>query len=199
MLTILLSSNYFGRTRDIFALHIMGKKIYIITDPADVTTAFNNREGLSFDGHLGRLLKNFGVRPEALNRAWHKPQPGDWCHIPNNPINPKHLDLIHFVEETMKKQLGFGEHEEKQCRDFLASASTSLQFGADGLLDYCTLSSSNSCFWCSDCTSGEGGQVRRDCHVEKRFRSFPYCHWQMQTQIAVAVAQPAELMPLLML
>ena len=65
----LLFRNYFGRTRDVFALHMMGKKLYVITDAGDVATAFNNREGLSFDGHLGRLLKNFGVNPEALKRS----------------------------------------------------------------------------------------------------------------------------------
>ncbi|KAK4206940.1 cytochrome P450 [Rhypophila decipiens] len=152
--------NYMGRTREIFALQIMGKKLYIVTDPADVTAVFQNREGLSFDGHLARLLKNFGVRSEALKRGWHKPEPGDWCYIPSNPINPQQLDLIHFVEAAWKKQLAPGQHEAKLCQAFLSSVGTSLWFGGDGLLDYTTIPSDDSCSWCGKCTSNtaEGGK-----------------------------------------
>lgn len=71
---------------------------------------FSNTAGLTFDGNLKQLLSNFGVTRQAFEKAWHNPQPGDWCYIPNNEFNPAQLNLIHFVEESYRKQLLPGEH-----------------------------------------------------------------------------------------
>lgn len=116
----------------------MGTKFYIITAPADVTAAFRDTSALNFDGHLARLLQNFGVKPEAFQKSWHKPKPGDWCYIPNNPINPGQLDLIHFVEETFKKQLLPGKHMDKMSSMFLDSLRTDLHWDRLG------------CIWCGE-------------------------------------------------
>ncbi|KAI1171189.1 cytochrome P450 [Nemania sp. FL0916] len=111
--------NHLGRTYEPFALQLPGRKLYIITAPKDITAVFSNTQGLTFDGNLKQLLANFGVTRQAFDKAWHDPQPGDWCYIPNNPFNPAQLNLIHFVEESYRKQLLPGEHMDRLSEAFI--------------------------------------------------------------------------------
>ncbi|KAI1116626.1 cytochrome P450 [Nemania sp. NC0429] len=111
--------NYSGRTYEPFALQLLGIKIYIITAPKDITAVFSNTTSLTFDGNLKQLLANFGVTRQAFEKAWHNPQPGDWCYIPNNKLNPAQLNLIHFVEESYRKQLLPGEHMDRLSEAFI--------------------------------------------------------------------------------
>ncbi|KAI1203674.1 cytochrome P450 [Nemania serpens] len=111
--------NYSGRTYEPFSLQLLGTKLYIITAPKDITAVFSNTTGLTFDGNLKQLLANFGVTRPAFEKAWHKPQPGDWCYIPNNEFNPSQLNLIHFVEESYRKQLIPGEHMDRLSEAFI--------------------------------------------------------------------------------
>jgi hypothetical protein len=46
-----------NRSHEIFAVRVLGKKIYIITEPAGVTGAFRDSEGLSFDGIAGPVTQ----------------------------------------------------------------------------------------------------------------------------------------------
>ncbi|KAI1327855.1 cytochrome P450 [Xylariaceae sp. FL0255] len=112
--------NYIGRTHEPFALQLLGRKMYIITGPKDVTSAFSNSTSLTFDGNLRQLLTNFGLTKPGFKKAWHNPQPGDWCYMPNNSINPNQLNLIHFVEEILKKQLLPGEQMDKLSEAYMS-------------------------------------------------------------------------------
>ncbi|KJZ70910.1 hypothetical protein HIM_09703 [Hirsutella minnesotensis 3608] len=138
-----------GRNHEPFALQLLGKKLYICTSPADVSSVFDNTIGFNFDSHLTELLTSFGISKDALKRAWHVPKPGDWCYIPNNPINPKQKSLIHCVEDIYKQQLLPGERMDQWCHTFLDSVQSSLT-GVDKL-DFCT-KQYEACVWCDDCT-----------------------------------------------
>lgn len=87
--------------------------------PKTLPLFFSNTTGLTFDGNLKQLLANFGVTRQAFDKAWHSPQPGDWCYIPDNQINPVQLNLIHFVEESYRKQLLPGEHMDRLAEAFI--------------------------------------------------------------------------------
>lgn len=104
----------------------MGKRIYICTTPSDVSTVFDDTEAFKFDNYLTHLLTSFGISEEALQRAWHRPQPGDWCHIPDNPLNPKQKSLIHCVEDIYRTQLLPGAYMDTWSRAFLGSVQASL-------------------------------------------------------------------------
>ncbi|RYP41931.1 hypothetical protein DL767_000668 [Monosporascus sp. MG133] len=119
--------NSTGRTREPFAIQLLGEKLYICTAPSDVSTVFDDAVGFNFDNHLSNLLTSFGISEEALRRAWHEPKPGDWCYIPNNPVNPKQKSLIHCVEDIYRIQLLPGDHMDKWSRAFLNSVQTSLR------------------------------------------------------------------------
>ncbi|ETS85983.1 hypothetical protein PFICI_04008 [Pestalotiopsis fici W106-1] len=124
--TILDTMNCFGRVREPFALQLLGKKLYICTDPVDVSTIFDDTESFNFDHHLTDLLNSFGISNDALRRSWHVPRPGDWCFIPNNPVNPKQKSLIHCVEDIYRAQLLPGEHMNRWTQKFLNSVRDSL-------------------------------------------------------------------------
>ncbi|KAI8944156.1 cytochrome P450 [Xylaria longipes] len=120
--------NYTRRSHEIFAIELPGKKLNIITSPPDVAAAFRDTVALRFDGHLNELLENFGFGPEAIRRGWHKPTPGDWCYIPNNPINPNQLNFIHLTEYIYKKQLLPGSKMDVMCKSFLDALYESVQW-----------------------------------------------------------------------
>lgn len=130
-----------------------GTKFYIVTHPADVAAVFKDTQALSFDAHLARLLKNFGVTSAAMAKAWHKPQPGDWCYIPNNPVNPDQLDLIHFVEDVYKKQLLPGERMDVMSKSFMDSVLTKLDWDE---LDVCTDFDRPASWWGGEDPEGVG-------------------------------------------
>ncbi|KAJ2999271.1 hypothetical protein NUW58_g45 [Xylaria curta] len=120
--------NYTARSHEIFAIQLPGKKLNIITSPSDVAAAFRDTVALRFDGHLNELLENFGFGREAIRRGWHKPMPGDWCYIPNNPVNPKQLNFIHLTEDIYKKQLLPGGKMDAMCKTFLDALHESIQW-----------------------------------------------------------------------
>ncbi|KAI8634023.1 cytochrome P450 [Xylariaceae sp. FL1651] len=134
--------NYTRRTHEIFSIQLLGKKLHIITSASDVAAAFRDTTALGFDGHLNELLQNFGFGPDAIQRSWHKPKPGDWCYIANNPVNPNQMNFIHLTEDKYKKQLLPGEKMDDMCRVFLGALHQSLQW--DKL---CYSTSTNESSW----------------------------------------------------
>ncbi|OTB08911.1 hypothetical protein M426DRAFT_70836 [Hypoxylon sp. CI-4A] len=127
--------NYTGRSHEIFSIQLLGRKLYIVTAPLDVAATYRDGVAFGFDGHLNQLLQNFGFGKDAIKRAWHKPQPGDWCYLPNNPVNPSQMDFIHLTEDIYKKQLLPGEKMDEVCRRFLGALCESMQWNK---LDFCT-------------------------------------------------------------
>ncbi|KAI1451396.1 cytochrome P450 [Annulohypoxylon moriforme] len=140
--------NSIGRRREPYSIQLLGQKLYICTASADVSIIFDDTVGFNFDSHLTNLLTSFGISADALKRAWHEPKPGDWCYIPNNPLNPKQKCLIHCVEDIYKQQLLPGSRMDEWCRTFLDSVQTSL-CGIESL-DFCT-TQFEGCVWCGDC------------------------------------------------
>ncbi|ROV91189.1 hypothetical protein VMCG_09334 [Cytospora schulzeri] len=113
--------NHMGRTHEPFAIQLPGRKLYIITDPKDVTEVFNNKHGLDNDYSLRELVGVFGVTPEGIRRAWHVPQPGDWCFIPENPINPQQMSFAKWIQYSYRKYLLTAETMEEICSMFVNS------------------------------------------------------------------------------
>ncbi|KAH7304460.1 cytochrome P450 [Stachybotrys elegans] len=132
---------YFGRVRKPFTIQLLGKKLYVCTDPDNVSDIFDDVHGFNFDTHLTSLLTNFGISQDSLRRAWHEPKPGDWCYIPNNPINPKQKSLIHCMEDIYRLQLLPGQHMDDWCASFLGSVQRSMAT-MDDMLPFATTDNS---------------------------------------------------------
>jgi len=64
------------------------------------------------------------------------PQPGDWCYLPGNTINPDLISLNRLTEDVYRKQLLPGEKMDVMCKAFLQSLSDTLHWQK---LEFCTL------------------------------------------------------------
>lgn len=129
--------NYTRRTHEPYAIQLAaGNKIYVITSPQDVCDTFDNTSGLDYNHHLSDLLRTFGLGNEDLHKSWHQPQPGDWCYIANNPINPQQLPFIKWVQSLYRDQLMNGPRMDKMCTSFIRSCRENLQWNH---LDDCTV------------------------------------------------------------
>ncbi|KAL8935732.1 MAG: hypothetical protein Q9216_005285 [Gyalolechia sp. 2 TL-2023] len=133
---VLGSANYTGRTHEIYAVQVVGQKLYIITAPDDVAAAFRNTTSLNFDGHLNELLINFGFEGEALRLAWYEAQQGDSRYLPETLVSPRQRSLNRLTEEVYKQQLLPGEKMDAMCKVFVDSLKKTLQWDR---LAFCTL------------------------------------------------------------
>lgn len=115
--------------------------MYVVTKPEDVAAAYKNNTALNFDGHLNELLINYGFKGEALRLSWHVPQPGDACHMPNNPVNPEQKSLNRLTEDVYKKQLLPGERMDTLCQVFISALEDLMKWD---LLDFCAISNTGS-------------------------------------------------------
>ncbi|KAI8949247.1 cytochrome P450 [Xylaria longipes] len=125
-------SKYVSPSQEPFSIQLLGQKLYICTSPKDVSVVFDSTADFNFDNHMTNILTSFGISPESLKRAWHKPKPGDWCYIPHNPVNPKQKSLIHCVEDIYNQQLLPGDRMNRWSHVFLDSLSVSIR-GMDDL------------------------------------------------------------------
>ena len=91
---------------------------------------------MNFDGHLNELLINFGFKGEALRLAWHEPEPGESCYLPDDLITPRQKSLNRLTEEVYKQQLLPGEKMDIMCRVFINAPDYTLQWNR---LEFCTL------------------------------------------------------------
>jgi hypothetical protein len=117
--------------------------LYIITQPADVTEIFNNKHGIDNDYSLREVLLAFGVTAPDLKRAWHVPQPGDSCYLPNNPLkllNPQNMCFIKWVQDNYRKHLLTRETQEQMCCVFKDSLLENIH---TNMLSYCTAGGDN--------------------------------------------------------
>ncbi|KAI0469996.1 cytochrome P450 [Xylariaceae sp. FL0804] len=132
--------NYMGRTHDLFAIQLPGRKLYIITRPSEVTEIFNNRHGINSDSFLREMLVGFGVAGDDFKRAWHTPQPGDWSYVPNDPINPQHMCFIKWVQDSYRKYLLTPSTLEHESSVFVDSLLEDIRPGS---LSYCLVGEEN--------------------------------------------------------
>ena len=97
--------NYFGRTHEPFTIQVGPERIYIVTNPQDVSEVYRKPDTLDWSGHLNTILTNFGCTDDFIRLGRTKPGEGNVPLIPNDPINPRQLPLIAFIEKTYHKQL----------------------------------------------------------------------------------------------
>ena len=106
------------RSRDVFAVYILGQISYIITSPHDVSPVYNDATSFKFDIFLNDTLLAFGVDKRSLDLAWCKPVPGDACYRDDNPVNPKQKPFVDWIKETYRKALLPGPYMDSISRAF---------------------------------------------------------------------------------
>ncbi|KAK3303785.1 putative cytochrome p450, partial [Chaetomium strumarium] len=74
--------NYFGNSKEPFALTIANSKIYVITKSRDVAEAYRNTDTLSFNEFVQAMMRACG-NSESCVRAMYTPLPRDKAGFPN--------------------------------------------------------------------------------------------------------------------
>lgn len=101
--------DFTNRTREPFAIKIIGRTFYTITAPAHVAAVYKATTALSFDSFLNEALHGFGLDAASIKLVWHKPSLGDACYHNPNPLNPQQKPFVHWIKDTYRQALLPGE------------------------------------------------------------------------------------------
>ena len=101
--------DFTNRTREPFAIKVIGRTFYTITAPEHVAAVYKATTALSFDSFLNEALRGFGLDAASIDLAWHKPSPGDACYHDPNLLNPKQKPFVHWIKDTYRQALLPGE------------------------------------------------------------------------------------------
>jgi hypothetical protein len=105
---------YFGNTREVFTITVMGEEMYIVTSPDDVLSVYKNTKALDFNPIIKDIMADFGVTSATLDRMFEERFKGKcW------------MDLTH---DDFKLQMHPGEKLDVLQDTFLSNIDRSLNW-----------------------------------------------------------------------
>lgn len=116
---------YFGDTREPFAIVVAGTIIYIVTSANDATLVLKNIENLTFDDYIRDMMLRFGTSTAGVEAMWRHPT-GTEPQNPKLTPNPLRKCLAHLQENILKQQLLPGERFQTLSDQFLGYVSTAM-------------------------------------------------------------------------
>jgi hypothetical protein len=94
------SRKFFGNTREIYAVTVAGSKLYILTNPRDVTEAYKNMSMLSFEEFVRAMMRTSGSSEYVIHKMYETPDP-EKAIFPN----PHNRPLAKLARELHNHQL----------------------------------------------------------------------------------------------
>ncbi|KAI9879019.1 MAG: hypothetical protein M1830_009818 [Pleopsidium flavum] len=148
--TLTYGRQYFQNSRQPFAITLAGEKFYVLTSPKDVTAAYKDTEGLTFDVFVRDIMVSFGATPGAIQKMWLSAS-DDSTGFESSTPNPLHKCLAQLTRDFHKQQLHPGENldalgskfqtyidELLRCDSLLPSTSSSPSSWKElSLVDWC--------------------------------------------------------------
>lgn len=118
---------YFGNTREPFAITLGGERLYFLTSSEDVALAYKNTTSLTFDKIVHDLSVTFGVSRQSVERAYRRPTNElDDVISQNFQIkNPQLKSVAQFHHDLWKQQLLPGDlyrEVQQQFADLIESS-----------------------------------------------------------------------------
>lgn len=113
-----LGRDFTNRTREPFAIQVMGRTFYTITTPEHVAAAYKASTTLSFDSFLDETLRVFGLDAVTLKLIRHEPSPGDACYHESNPVNPQQKPFVHWIKDIYRQALLPGDKMNHMAANF---------------------------------------------------------------------------------
>lgn len=72
---------YFGNTREVFSVTVMGEVLYVVTSPSDVQLMYKEPK-LSFEAVISAIMGDFGCTPDTLHKMFDKEgKPKNWMDV----------------------------------------------------------------------------------------------------------------------
>ncbi|KAL7788825.1 cytochrome P450 [Trichoderma afarasin] len=181
---------YFGSTNEPFALTIAGSKIYIITKPRDVASAYRNTETLSFNEFVQALMRAWG-NTESCIQAMYTPLPKDKGGF----ANPQGKPLATLARQIHIQQLFPGEGLDFLENSFLEWFDVHMNIGKLHTVCPYALKSTDVDIvlplmeWCSDFFTRAGQRAyfgdeldQIDATLAKEFVIYDELSWQVLYQ-----------------
>lgn len=127
---------YFGNTREPFALTLGGQRLYVLTSPEDVKSLYKNAKVFIFDDVVFEVSITFGISHPAMVKMRQKPAflEGDPVYSEFTVQNMHALSLAELNSEFWKQELHPGHRLDALLENFLLCIDTLLQF--EGLPQY---------------------------------------------------------------
>ena len=67
---LIQSSQFFGNTREVFALTVAGQCLYVVTSPRDIQSVYKNFGTLTFDGFVEDMYRGFGMSDKGIDNIF---------------------------------------------------------------------------------------------------------------------------------
>ena len=103
---------YFGNTREIFSLTVMGEEMYIVTSPADVLAVYKESTKIDFDAIVKGIMGDFGCTDVTISKMFER-----------DGASKHWMDLCH---DDFKLQMHPGNRLEVLQNTFLGNIDRSL-------------------------------------------------------------------------
>ncbi|TVY19957.1 Prostacyclin synthase [Lachnellula arida] len=107
-------SQYFGYTREPYALTIAGQSIYVLTHPDDVRDLYRATTTLSWDGFVIDIYRWIGISSSAMEVLWKCPTEEQKSKNPARNLPPNDM-----VVEYQRRQLRPGTHLDQMAKLFI--------------------------------------------------------------------------------
>ena len=126
-LSLITIRKRFRDSSEPFAITAGGEKLYIVTDPTDVSAVYRNTITLSWDAFLEDLLTASGVNAMSIPQLWEK-RSLDFTDRKGPNKAPRGLSAIHSTLEIYKRQLHPSKKMEKSSEVLLGHINSSLRW-----------------------------------------------------------------------
>lgn len=184
-------SKYFKNTREPFALTLGGERLYILTSPENVASAYKDTTHLTFDHVVYELSLTFGVTRSAMDKAYQKPtKENDVLSQKLHINNPQLKSLTQLNSDFYKQQLHPGEKFDIIQQKFLCCIDKSIRpehltgsYVLSSTSDEKTLSLQS---WCQDILLNAGTEaffgekiLQMDPDLLQNFLKFDSENWKL--------------------
>lgn len=115
------AKNYFGNTREPFAITAAGSKLYILTNAKDVSAAYKNTSTLSFESFVQAMMRTSGSSEDVILKMY-KPMDPKKANFPN----PQNKPLAKLARELHIYQLFPGKNLDSLYANFVEYFKQSL-------------------------------------------------------------------------
>jgi hypothetical protein len=109
-----------NKQRSVFALHLAGDTIYVVTNPNDVSAVYKNTTTLAFDAFIGDLMLQCGATRETVQKMCEEPPPYP-SGASTTGLNPKNKSLVKLAIDFHHQQLlsGPNSHDREITEEFV--------------------------------------------------------------------------------
>ena len=115
-----INSGIKNRKRSVFALHLAGDIIYVVTNPKDVSAVYKNTTTLAFDAFIGDLMLQCGATQKTVQKMCQEPPPYA-SGFSTTGLNPKNKSLVKLAIDFHHQQLlsGPNSHDQEITQEFV--------------------------------------------------------------------------------